>query len=74
MTAIALGFIPERLIEARKSRGISAVDLASMIEVSAQSLSKYENGHQTPKRETVIKLSRTLGFSEPFFFGAKFND
>ncbi len=68
MSTIAVGFVSERLVEARKSKGISAVDLASMIEVSAQSLSKYENGHQAPRREVVERLSKTLGFAEQYFF------
>lgn len=74
MSAIAIGFNSDRLLEARKSRGISSIDLASMIDVSPQSLSRYENGHQTPKRETVEKISQVLGFSERYFFRLTIND
>jgi Zn-dependent peptidase ImmA (M78 family)/DNA-binding XRE family transcriptional regulator len=64
----AVGFYGERLIQARRARGIAAADLASMVEVSAQSLSKYENGHQTPRHETVHRLAKTLGLPRQYFF------
>src|SRR3546814_15300985 len=34
----------------------------------SQSLSKYENDHQTPRWETVDRLARTLGLPEQYFF------
>lgn len=64
----ATGFVGSRLVEARRARGLSAADLASMVEVSAQSLSKYENDHQTPRRDTVDRLARTLGLPAQYFF------
>lgn len=66
--SIATGFVGARLNEARRARGITASDLAGIIQVSVQSLSKYENGHQTPRHETVDKLAATLGFPNPYFF------
>jgi Zn-dependent peptidase ImmA (M78 family)/transcriptional regulator with XRE-family HTH domain len=66
--SIAVGFVGSRLAEARRARGITASDLASMVEVSVQSLSKYENDHQTPRRDTADRLARTLGFPAQFFF------
>jgi Zn-dependent peptidase ImmA (M78 family) len=39
-----------------------------MVQVSVQSLSKYENGHQTPRHETVQKLAEVLGLPQPYFF------
>lgn len=64
----ALGFIGRRLTEARQARGVSATDLASMVEISAQSLSRYENSHQMPRHETVEKISSSLGFAKTYFF------
>lgn len=64
----ATGFVGARLTQARRARAMTAADLASIVEVSVQSLSKYENGHQVPRRETVERLSRALGFKEQFFF------
>jgi Zn-dependent peptidase ImmA (M78 family)/DNA-binding XRE family transcriptional regulator len=66
--SIAVGFVGSRLIEARRARGITAADLASMVQVSVQSLSKYENGHQTPRHETVDRMAATLNFSHQYFF------
>ena len=66
--SIAVGFVGPRLIEARRARGVTASDLASMVQVSVQSLSKYENGHQTPRYETVERLAATLGLSQQYFF------
>lgn len=66
--SVAVGFVGSRLIEARRARGVTASDLASMVQVSVQSLSKYENGHQTPRYETVQKLAEVLGLPQPYFF------
>jgi Zn-dependent peptidase ImmA (M78 family)/DNA-binding XRE family transcriptional regulator len=66
--SIAIGFIGARLTEARRARGINETDLASMVQVSVQSLSKYENGHQTPRRDTVERLADTLGIPQQYFF------
>lgn len=68
--SVAVGFVGQRLTEARRARGVAASDLASMVEVSAQSLSKYENGHQTPRHETVDRLATTLGLPHRYFFRA----
>ncbi|HLL31716.1 MAG TPA: helix-turn-helix transcriptional regulator [Allosphingosinicella sp.] len=38
------GFVGARLTEARRARGLSATDLAGLIGVSVQSISRYENG------------------------------
>ncbi|GAB0114617.1 helix-turn-helix domain-containing protein [Acidisoma sp. C75] len=67
MTAIAQGFVGERLIEARKARGVSATDLADMVGVSVQSISKYENGHQSPKLDVVYSLASVLKFPRDYF-------
>jgi Zn-dependent peptidase ImmA (M78 family)/DNA-binding XRE family transcriptional regulator len=42
-----------------------------MVQVSVQSLSKYENGHQTPRYEIVQKLADVLGLPQPYFFRAQ---
>ena len=66
--SIAVGFVGARLLEARRARGMTAADLASIVEVSAQSLSIYENGHQTPRRDAVDRLARALGMTQQYFF------
>jgi Zn-dependent peptidase ImmA (M78 family)/transcriptional regulator with XRE-family HTH domain len=67
MTGAAQGFVAERLIEARKARAMSAVDLADIVGVSVQSISKYENGHQSPKIDVLHKLASHLNFSVDYF-------
>lgn len=66
--SIAVGFVAHRLTEARRARGLTATDLASMVQVSVQSLSKYENGHQTPRHDTVERLAKILGMPRQYFF------
>lgn len=67
MSVIAQGFVGARLTEARKARGISATDLADLVGVSVQSISKYENERQSPKLDVVHTLASTLKFSHEFF-------
>lgn len=66
--SIAAGFIGARLSQARRARSITAADLGDMINVSSQSISKYENGHQTPRREVVDRFVSVLRFPTQFFF------
>lgn len=66
--SIAVGFVGHRLTEARHARGVTATNLASMVQVSVQSLSKYENGHQTPRHETIDRLAAVLGLPRQYFF------
>lgn len=67
MTATSPGFIGERLVEARRARGISATDLSGLVGVSAQSLSKYENGHQTPGIEVFHAIAAALKMPRAYF-------
>src|SRR5947209_16010451 len=68
MTAPTPGFVGARLTEARRARGISATDLAAMVGVSVQSISKYENGHQTPKIEVLYALASKMNMPRAYFF------
>lgn len=67
MSGSTPGFVGQRLVEARLARGMSATDLAAVIGVSVQSVSKYENGHQTPKLEVFHSIARTLNMPRPYF-------
>lgn len=67
MTTSTPGFIGQRLTEARCARGLSGVDLADLIDVSSVSISKYENGHQTPKIEVLHKIASTLNMPRAYF-------
>ncbi len=67
MSGSTPGFIGQRLVEARRARGLSATDLAGVIGVSVQSVSKYENGHQTPKLEQFYAIARALNIPRDYF-------
>lgn len=68
MNVTTPGFVGERLTEARRARGISATDFAGLIGVSVQSVSKYENGHQTPKLDVLHTMASKLNVPRPYFF------
>lgn len=67
MSGSTPGFVGQRLVEARRARGLSATDLARDIGVSVQSVSKYENGHQTPKLELFHAIATTLNMPRDYF-------
>lgn len=74
MSEIAVGFVPERLIEARKSRSLGIIDLANLVDINQSSISRYENGHQTPKRNILSNLAKALRFSEKYFYRQYISD
>jgi len=59
--------LPERLKEARLSRGYTISDLAKEIGVSRQAVSRYELGTLDPGSETIDKIINILGFPISFF-------
>ncbi len=61
------GFIGQKLKEAREARGLNGTALADLIGISRQSISKYENGDQTPKPEVLEKLSGVLRVPLDYF-------
>lgn len=67
MSGSTPGFVGQRLVEARCARGLSATDLAGVVGVSVQSISKYENGHQTPKLEQFHAIARALNIPRDYF-------
>lgn len=53
----------ERIMYARKKTGMSQIDLADALEVSRQSVSKWETGESSPEVNRLKKLSDVLGVS-----------
>jgi Zn-dependent peptidase ImmA (M78 family)/DNA-binding XRE family transcriptional regulator len=51
---------PSRLALARKRRGLTLVQLAGTVQISARSLSGYENGAQEPSQRTLRRLAAAL--------------
>lgn len=61
----------ERLIESRKSRGWSQEELAGRLDVSRQTVSKWESGATTPEMAKLIALSELFGLSIDELVGRK---
>lgn len=68
MSVIAQGFVGARLTEARMALGLSATTFADLVELSVQSVSKYENDRQTPKLEAVHRFAAILKVPYDYFF------
>lgn len=63
--------VPIRIREARISRGLSLSELAEIIGVTKQAVSKYELGTLNVNSSTLIKISEALDFPINFFFKIK---
>ena len=53
----------ERIYTMRAARGLSQTDLADALEVSRQSVSKWETGASVPELDKLMKLSQLFGVS-----------
>lgn len=62
-----VGFVKERLTEARQARGLTKIALAEMVDVTPAAISQYENGPQTPRPEVMDKICEKLGFPHEFY-------
>ena len=50
--------IPEKLIQLRKSKGISQEELAEKLDVSRQAISRWETGTALPDANNILALSK----------------
>ena len=55
--------LPENLYRLRREKGLSQEQLAELIGVSRQTVSKWETGTSTPELEKLILLSECFGIS-----------
>lgn len=53
--------IGEKIAKARKARKMTQEDLAELLSVSRQSVSKWESGAALPETEKIVRLCETLG-------------
>ncbi len=53
----------EKILSLRTARDMSQDDLAEKLEVSRQSVSKWETGQSTPDLDKIIKLADLFGVS-----------
>lgn len=63
-------FHPHRLTQAREARGLSGVNLANLIGVSASTISQYEHDASKPNEETLDRLGLALNVPRTFFLRA----
>lgn len=61
------GFQPERLAEARDSRGMTQLTLSELINRTSSSISRWESGAQLPETEALEELSKALNVPVSFF-------
>lgn len=50
----------DRILSLRKERGVSQVELAKMLDVSRQAVSKWENNQSAPDTAKLIQLADAL--------------
>lgn len=68
MAVGTLGFVAERLVEAREARGLSITELADLTGIAKQLISDYEKGKKTPSPESFSRLAEKLNLPQRFFF------
>ena len=60
--------ISQKIKNARALKGLSQQELADMIGVSKQMISKYEKGESIPTSSNFLKLSKSLKVKIDYFF------
>lgn len=66
------GYCLKRIAELRKELKLSQVELANIIGVSQQTISKYEQGTREPDIETLLCLSRIFNVSTDYLLENSF--
>lgn len=61
------GFSGHRLREAREARGLTAVSVSELAEVSVQAVYHYESGRMSPSPDVLEKLAVALNLPPVFF-------
>lgn len=64
----AFEFQPQRLIDALLVRNVTKKELARVIGVTPQAITRFTKGQASPSNETVNKIVETLRFPEHYFF------
>ncbi len=61
-------FNPERLLMARKRKGITAKTLSELAGITTVTISRLEKGANSPDEQTVRKIASALGYPKSFFY------
>lgn len=62
-----VGFVKERLTQAREARGLTLVALADLVGVTSAAISHYEKGDNSPRPETLEKIADRLNLTVAYF-------
>lgn len=62
-------WLPERLVAARKDKGLSHEKLARLVGVSRPAVSAWESGASEPSGKHLLRLSQVLGKPASYFYG-----
>lgn len=65
--------LAEKIMKLRKEQGWSQETLASMLDVSRQSVSKWEIGTSVPDLDKIIKMSEIFGVTTDYLLKEDFN-
>lgn len=63
--------LSEKIIDERKKKGWSQEELADKLDVSRQSVSKWEGGLSTPEVEKIVKMAELFGVSTDYLLNYK---
>lgn len=61
------GFVGERLRQGREARGLTAIALAGLLDITRQAISLFESGQSTPHPDTLYKIAEKLNLPVSFF-------
>lgn len=64
----------EQLVDLRKEKGLSQMEVAEELHVSRQSVSKWETGISVPSTDNLICLSQLFGVPVEHFFSDSENE
>jgi len=61
------GFIGERLRQGREARGLTAIALSELVDISRQAISLFELGNASPQPDTLDEIAERLNLPVSFF-------
>ena len=66
--------LADKIIELRKKAGMSQDELAEQMDVSRQSVSKWEGAQSVPDLSKILKLSEIFGVSTDYLLKDDFEE
>jgi transcriptional regulator with XRE-family HTH domain len=66
--------LPDRLLEARKKKGVSQQDLAKQAKVHFTNLGKYERGESVPAADILNRIAKALDVTTDYLLNGTMQD